>query len=366
MLRLRNSLGFVGATTGNRQNILSANNIVVGMTMNSTNENLGVVLVNRSRLVDTSAGAAGKVGDSGNSHGRHVDGTVSTSEDQEIVEEATKGAANNRAHNGDPEVVAASRPNLRSVAKSVTGKTGTKVTCRVNGIASLPAKGSTETENKEEQSQRTKVASRKIVLIVNGVNAHHEDSRGDNLRENHTGASHKGGRVGAENTGSSGVTNNSSNSVTLVHVNGRLVVTVNNESTQESTQKLGKGVDGQLLPREATENTVAKSDSRIKMTTRNTTRTVNTKHNTNTPAPGNRLISTISIFGKNDLCDDTITKQDNHHSTKKLGKRLPQEVSHTGPEGQVAWTLRRVDIRVIAAHFFTCSFNPKTIDVILI
>lgn len=212
----------------------------------------------------------------------------------------------------------------------------------------MPAEGGTDTENEEDKNQGTKVASGQVVGIVNCVNAHHQNRRSDNLREELTSLGEERLRVGAENASSRSGTANGTDTMALKVVDGTLVVSVNNESSNESTEHLTKNVERELLPGESTENAVSESDSRVQVTTRDTTRGVDTEHDTDTPRPIDGLEITLSTSRKDNLGDDTITEQQQNHGTHELGEGLTESVSHAGPKGQVAATLARVDERVVA------------------
>lgn len=77
----------------------------------------------------------------------------------------------------------------------------TEVSSKVDSIARLPSKTSTDAENDEEQHQRCQVPSSEITVVLQCVDAEHQDCGGDELGEELAGARHEGGRVGAEDAG---------------------------------------------------------------------------------------------------------------------------------------------------------------------
>lgn len=320
----------VAGAVGNGKNARGVEDLVVGVAANRSNNLLGVVLKGQSL-----AASAGARDHALETHGRHVDGGLSTGEDEKVVEETAKGSTQNRSNNGDPEVVTTGSPNLSAVADNVSGETRTKVTSGIHGVTGFPAKRGTETKDKEDENQRTEVSSRQVVGIVDSVDTEHEDGGSDELGEKHTGACHEGSRVGAENASSRGGTANGTDTNTLVHVKSRLVVTVNNEGTEEGTHELSKDIDGELLPGKAAEDTVGKGDGGVEMTTRDTTRAVDTKHDTNTPRPRDGLVGTVGVLGHDDLGNDTISEENNHHGTDELGEGFSKDVPNARPKRQV-------------------------------
>ena len=137
--------------------------------------------------------------------------------------------------------------------------------------------------------------------------------------------------------------------MSLVHVKGRLVVCVDNESTDESSKELGEDVGGELFPGEASEDGIGKGDGRVKMGSRDTTRSVDTKHDTDTPAPGDGLVSTIFVTGEDYLGDDTVTEQNDEHGTQELSERFADLMSDAWPERKAS-VAGRVHKGVIVAH----------------
>ena len=224
-----------------------------------------------------------------------VDGAISASVDEEIVEESTEQAAEERRDHGDPEVVTTERPDLRTVANHVGNETRAKVTGEVDSVTSLPAEASTDTEDEEEETEGHHLAGTNVVVVGHGVDAHHEDSRGDDLGEEHASTSHELGRVRAEDaSGGSLAANSSDTSAALKHVDGRLVVSVDNGSTGHGAEDLSNGVDGELAPRVATEDAVGEGNSRVDVTAA-LSRDVDTEHDTDSVRDLSVLLFIVQI-----------------------------------------------------------------------
>lgn len=263
-----------------------------------------------------------------------VNRRLGASVDEQVVDKATQNTSNGRSNDRNPKVSAVGSENLVAISNNVRCETRTKVTGRVHGITSLPTETGTKSENEEAETEGSKRASGNIVGVVEGENAHHKKGRGNDFRKDGTNTDHKVCRVCAKDTTGGGATKNSSNSVTFVVVKSRSVVTVNDKGSAKGTKELGKSIDGELLPREATVNTVRKSDTRIKMATRDTTGNIDTKHDSNTPAPGDGLVGAVGTIGKNDLGYDTVTKHDHDKSSQEFGNGLTEHVPYSRPSRQ--------------------------------
>lgn len=322
---------------GEGKNVLGANDSVVSVAVDLANNDLGIVLVGHNGNV-----LLAQVGNAVETHVRHVDGGLGASEDEQVVKETTKAGTDTGSDNGDPEVVSAVGPDAGAVAQNGRGKTGAKVTSRVDGIASLPAEGGTEAKDEEEEGKRTKVSGSQVVVVVDGVDTHHEDGRGNDFRKDHTGAGHEGGRVGAEDASGGSRQSDGSDTMSLVKVKGRLVVSVDDKGAEEGTHELGKGVDGELLPGESAEDAVGQRDGGVEMAAGDATRAVDTEHDTDTPAPGDGLVGTLLARGEDDLGDDTVTEEDDHHGANELGEGLAEHVPNARPQGDLS-TLGWVD-----------------------
>ena len=225
--------------------------------------------------------------------------------DEDIVQEATERASEEwsnhwylrslliilyrrcgRAERAYPEVVSASREHFRTISKSVAHNSWAKVTGQVDSISGLPTEACTNTEDDKEQTERREVAGTNVRIVLECVNAEHEDCASDEFRKEHAGARHECRGVGAEDT-SGGVLSQylrpisvimsnhlprnaySSNAVAALElVNGRLVVAVDNASGAESSQSLSNGVDWELSPWELSVDAVRKCDSGVQVSTR--------------------------------------------------------------------------------------------------
>lgn len=320
----------VAGSVGDGEDVCGVKHRVVAMTADRANDVLRVVLKGQGL-----AASAGTRHHALKPHGGHVDGRLNASENKEVVDETAKGGTQNRRNNGDPKVVATGSPDLRTVADDVTGETGAKVTRGIHGVAGFPAKRGAQTKDKKDENQRTKVASRQVVVVVDGVDAKHEDGGSNKLGKKHAGARHKGRRVCAENATSTGGAANGAHTHALVHVKRGLVVAVNNKRADKGTHELGKDVDGELLPGKAAKDAVGKRDGRVEVATGDTTRAVDAKHDADTPRPRDGLVGTVGVLGHDDLGNDTVSKENDHHCANELGKGFSEGVPNAGPKRQV-------------------------------
>lgn len=113
-------------------------------------------------------------------------------------------------------------------------------------------------KDQEEQGQRGERAGADVVVVLEREDDEHQDGRGDELGEKHAGARHEGGRVRAEDAGAGrvGVAGHGAHAVTLVVVDGRVVVAVHDGRRAHGAQHLRGGVDGEFPPRELAEDAV--------------------------------------------------------------------------------------------------------------
>jgi hypothetical protein len=125
---------------------------------------------------------------------------ILTSKDKHIIQPPTKRSPTERRHHRNPKVIVPRRPNLVSIPKEVTHESGTKVSCKINRIASLPTKASTDAEDDEEQAQRRQVPCTDVAIILQRVDAEHENCASDEFREELAGLCHECCGVGAEDT----------------------------------------------------------------------------------------------------------------------------------------------------------------------
>jgi hypothetical protein len=281
---------------------------------------------------------------------RLVDGAVGTSVDQEIVDEGTEQAAEERSNHRDPEVISSSRPNLVTVSKHVRNKTRTKVTGKVDSVTSLPTEAGTDAKDQEEQTKGHELSGANVVVIGHGVNAHHQDGRGNDFGEEHASAGHERSGVCAEDASGGSVASDSPDaSTTLKHVDGGLVVAVDDSSASHGSENLSEHVDRELAPRVATENTVGKGDGRIDVTTA-LAGGVNTKHDTDSPAPRDGLVISLLASTKNDLGDDTVTEEDQDHGTEELREGILHRLADAHPLRRVGSIRSVVSGRRLLVH----------------
>ncbi len=74
----------------------------------------------------------------------------------------------------------------------------TEISGKIDGIACLPSKASTNAKDDKEQSQRCQVPGSKVTVILQTVDTEHEDRRGDEFGEELAGLGHEGLRISAE------------------------------------------------------------------------------------------------------------------------------------------------------------------------
>jgi len=187
-----------------------------------------------------------------------------SSEQERVVQPSAKGAAKEWRNHGDPEVVASSLEDVGAVSERVRGHTWTKVSCKVDGVAGLPAEAGSNAENDEEQTERGQRTGADVAVVFQSVDEEHQERAGDEFREEHARPRHELGWVGAEDTGRCGLAvagNRSDVLSALVHVDGVQVVGVDHERSAESAQGLSHDIGRELSPWEFSEYAVCEGDS---------------------------------------------------------------------------------------------------------
>lgn len=135
-----------------------------------------------------------------------------------------------------------------------------------------PAEASTNAENDEEEAQRSERTSSNVSIVLDSVDQEHQEGTGDEFGEELTGLGHEVCRICAENAcGGSRAADGSNVRTTLVDVNGGFVVGVDNGRRSHSTENLGDHVGEELSPWELAEDAVGQSDSRVQVSTGDTT-----------------------------------------------------------------------------------------------
>jgi len=151
-----------------------------------------------------------------------------------------------------------------TVTDHVGDETWTEITSQVDGIAGLPSEASTDTEDDEEEAERTKVTSTDVTAVCKSVDKEHKESAGNELGEKLASLGHEWLRVCAENAGCCGVACDSTDArATFENVDGRLVVCVDNGRCSHGSEDLGEHVDREFSPWVLSEDAVGESDSRI-------------------------------------------------------------------------------------------------------
>jgi len=90
-----------------------------------------------------------------------------------------------------PEIITTRAPHAMTISEEVRHQARTKVSGEVDGIASLPAKACADTEDDEEESERGQVTGAEVSVVLEGVDAEHQDCAGDELGEEHSSTSHE-------------------------------------------------------------------------------------------------------------------------------------------------------------------------------
>lgn len=177
-----------------------------------------------------------------------------------------------------PEVVTSIGEHLTAIAKHVRHEPRSEVTSEINSIASLPTEASTNAKDEEHEAQRQQRSGANVVAIDEGEDGELENGAGNDLGEEHAGSRHELGRIGAEDTGGGiGSGDSAETGAALIHVNGRLVVAINNGSSGHGAEDLSNGVDGELAPRVAAIDAVCKRHCGVDVAARFTTN-IDSKH----------------------------------------------------------------------------------------
>lgn len=221
---------------------------------------------------------------------------------EDIVEEASKGGSAEWCHHRDlwndvsqcqnkhrdltyPEVITSSRPHPVTVSNHVRNKTGPKVTSQVDGVAGLPAEARANAEDQEEQTQWKERSGANVAVVDQGENHKLQDGAGDELGKEHSCARHEGGGIRAEDTRAGGVQSHGPDAAaSLEHVNGGLVVCIDNRSSRHGTEELANEVDGELPPRETAVEAVGERHCWVEVAARLAT-AVDSKHHSQTETP---------------------------------------------------------------------------------
>ena len=190
----------------------------------------------------------------------------------QVVSGGSQPKLKNNRRRTHPEVVAASRPDLVTIAKHIADQARAKVTSKIDSIARFPAEASTNTEDDEEQAKRREIASSDIAIVLEGVDQEHQESASDELGEELTGLGHERRWVGAEDSSTRGrLAHGADAGAALEDVNGRLVIAVNNRRCTHGTEDLSDHVNGEFPPGKLSEDAVGKGDCRVEMGAGNAT-----------------------------------------------------------------------------------------------
>ena len=199
---------------------------------------------------------------------RRVDG-ADAGEEEHIVQPAAEGTAEEGRHHGNPEVIAAGAPDLVSVAEEIRHEARTEIAGEVDGVAGLPAETGADAEDDEEERQRRQVAGAEVAVVLERVDAEHQDGRRDELAEEHARLGHEGGRVGAEDAARAGVGagagHGARRAAAFVHVDGGFVVGVDDAGGAHGAQELREEVAGEFAEGEAPEDAVCQGDGRVEV-----------------------------------------------------------------------------------------------------
>jgi hypothetical protein len=118
-----------------------------------------------------------------------------------------------------------------AVSNKIGKQTRTKISSKIDGIAGLPAKCSTETKYQEKQPQGDQVASAQIGVVLEGEYDEDEHGACYEFRKEHSRRGEKRLRIGGKDSGGRclGVSRHCSDaSPSFVCVDRRLVVPINN------------------------------------------------------------------------------------------------------------------------------------------
>lgn len=252
---------------------------------------------------------------------RPVEGRLGSLGDEEVVEEASEESSDN---GGDPstpdEVAIAVGPDLTRVTECGSSYTRTEVTSRVEAVRGLGSESGSNTENQEHEHESVGSSRHGVVVGVSErENDGEEDGSGNHLGEEGRDVGKVRLSSSEEEGGSRGGSSESTDTGTSLELVHKVVVVGLDEyGSQESTNDLTQNVARYFAPGESTEGSERDSDGRVEMSTRDSTGSVDTEHDTDTPSEGDGEVRTLSELREHDLTVDTVTEEDKNTCTKDL------------------------------------------------
>lgn len=200
-------------------------------------------------------------------HIRRIDRT-SPRKQEHVIQQTAKGAAHERRHHRDPEVVVPRRPHLMPIPQPIRHDPRPQVPCHIDRRSRLPAETGTNAVDDEKQRQRCQRPRAEIPVVLDRVDEEQKDGAGDEFGEELARLGHEGGGVGAEDAGGGGVAvagHGADAGAALVDVDGGSVVGVDDERGAASAEELGEHVGREFAPGEAAEDAVGEGDGWVEM-----------------------------------------------------------------------------------------------------
>ena len=230
-------------------------------------------------------------------HIRRIDRTLARIQEQ-IIQQSTKAAPEERTHHRDPEIIPAIAPHLVAVAEEIAHESWPEVARQVDGVAGLPAEAGADAEDDEEETQGREGPGADVAVVLEGVDAEHEQRAGDEFGEELARLGHEGGGVGAEDAGGAGVAPDGADpGAAFEDVDRRLVVGVDDGGGAHGAEDLRQHVGGEFAPGELAVHAVGEGDGRVDMGTRDATR-VDAEHDAEAPALVRRVSKDIGGWGE--------------------------------------------------------------------
>ena len=159
-----------------------------------------------------------------------------------------------------------------AVPKEIGHEPWSEVPSQVDGEGCLPPETGRDSEDDEEDAEWNQIPGAEVAVVLERVDAEHEDGARDELGEELAGFGEEGGWVGAEDPRGGCVGSEAGDgadvATAFVDVDGGFVVAVHDAGSTHGAQHLGEHINGKFAPGKPAEDTVCEGDSRIDVGTR--------------------------------------------------------------------------------------------------
>jgi len=205
----------------------------------------------------------------------------------------------------------------------------------------LSAESSSDGENEEEEDKTIHSwRARVVVGIAETENDGQENSGSSEFGEERGYVGHVWLSSSEEEGSCAGrFAESSDTGSTFELVDKILIVGLDEDGSDHSTEKLSKEVSRYFAPGETTEDGERSGDSGREMGTRYTTSNVDTEHNTGSPSVRDGEVASLRQVGKNDLAVHTVSEDNENHRSQELAKVFLVAVAEScNGVGQNEWS----------------------------